>query len=93
MTAFSLLILSLATWRAARLLTQEAGPFALIARLRARVAGDSDEALMTCIYCMSVWAAAGAYLLWHFEVPYILEVGAIAGAAMLLHRHTGGNHL
>ena len=93
MPPLDLLILSLATWRMARLLTQEAGPFALIARLRARVSGDNGEALMTCIYCMSVWAAAGAFALWHFEVPYILEVSAIAGAAMLLHRHTGGNHL
>ena len=87
MPPLDLLILSLATWRAARLLTQEAGPFALIAKLRARVSGENDEALLTCIYCMSVCAAAGAYL------PYVLEVGAIAGAAMLLHRHTGGNHL
>ncbi len=93
MSEFDLLILSLATWRLARLLTQEAGPFALIARLRARVSGDSDEGLMTCIYCMSVWAAIGAFALWRFDVPYILEVAAVSGAAMLLHRHTGGNHL
>ncbi len=93
MTPVDLLILSLATWRAARLLTQEAGPFALIAKFRGRVSGDNDEALMTCIYCMSIWAAAAAFALWRFDVPYVLEVGAIAGAAMLLHRHTGGNHL
>jgi hypothetical protein len=61
--------------------------------LRARVSGENDEALLTCIYCMSVWAAIGAFLLWHFDVPYVLEIGAVSGAAMLLHRHTGGNHL
>ena len=90
MPPLDLLIIALATWRAARLLTQEDGPFDSIAKFRTRYPLGG---LMTCIYCMSIWVGSGAYLLWYYSVPHVLEIGAIAGAAMLLHRHTGGNHL
>lgn len=89
MTLLDLLILSLATWRLTYLLAKESGPFDLLTRLRARFALGG---LSSCVYCWSLWCAAGLYLLALTPAIVLVYILAIAGAAMLAHRYTGGEH-
>ena len=89
MTPLELLILSIATWRLARLLAAEAGPGQILTKLRERfpLGGVFD-----CVYCVSIWMAIAVYLAWLYLPPEIVYVTALSGGAMLLHRYTGGDH-
>lgn len=89
MTPLDLLILSLATWRLARLLTKEDAPYQLMTRFRARF----HLAVLDCIYCTSIWCAIALYLLWQTPAAPIVIVLAISGGAMMLFRYTGGDHV
>lgn len=55
---FRLLLAILATWRLARLIAKEDGPFDIIVRLRQAAGQGVLGALMDCPYCLSVWLAA-----------------------------------
>ena len=80
------LALGLATFYAAYVVARTAGPLDAFKRLRSvRVIGP----LASCLYCVSVYAAIGAYallLVW----PPALYMLAAAGAASFLFRYTGG---
>ena len=54
-SAFVLAVL--ATWRIARLVAKEDGPFDVVLRVRARAGTSVLGRLMDCPYCLSVWAA------------------------------------
>lgn len=84
-----LLLLTFATWRLSYLLTRENAPYNLLGRFRLRYPLGG---LMDCPYCMSVWVAVGLYFLFPY-MPAVVYVLAISGAAMLLHRYTGGDHI
>lgn len=91
MNPFDLLLLTLATWRLSYMLAKEHGPYDLLTTLRGRFALGG---LMTCQYCLSVWCALLLYaLLYHTALAWVVYALAIAGGAMLLHRHTGGDHV
>lgn len=85
MSPLNLFILALATWRLAYLLAKETGPYQLITRFRARFH------LPDCIYCLSVWCAAGLYLASLTPAVVLVYILAISGGAMLAHRYTGGD--
>jgi hypothetical protein len=87
MTPLDLLILSLATWRLAYLLAKEKGPYDILTTLRGRFV------FLTCIYCVSVWAGAGLYLLLTTPAAPVVWMLAASGGAMLMHRYTGGDHV
>ena len=89
LTPFDALILGLATWRIAYLAAKEAAPFGIMTRIRART---TLGGLLTCLYCMSVWAAALMLLLWHTPLQFLVWVAAISGAALMLASWTGANH-
>lgn len=82
-------MLALATWRLSYLLVREDGPYNITKRLRALF---SLGGLLDCIYCVSVWAALLMYGLLPTPAAPVVYVLAISGAAMLMHRYTGGNH-
>lgn len=88
MTALDLLILAACTWRLARLLSQEDGPYNILTRFRARFPLGG---LWECIYCISCWVAPAAYLVYQSPARALVIIGAISGLAMLMHRYTGGN--
>ncbi len=90
MQSLDLLILSLATWRLARMLAAEAGPGNILTKLRKRfpMGGVFD-----CIYCMSVYTAVAVLAAWLYLPAEIIYVTALSGGAMLMHRYTGGDHL
>lgn len=75
----------LATWRLARLVSREDGPFDLIVRLRARAGGGFAGQLMDCPYCLGLWFAAPfALTLADSLVAWVIAWLAIAGGAALL---------
>jgi hypothetical protein len=85
-----LLILSLATWRLAYMLAKENGPYNILTRLRARfVLGG----LTACLYCLSLWVAALLYGLSLTPLEPVVWILAASGGALLLHRHTGADHV
>ncbi len=89
MAPLDLLILSLATWRAAYFVAREAGPFGCMAALRTRFPLGG---LTNCVYCVSVWSALALYAA-YLVLPWLVWVVAASGGAMMLHRYTGGDHV
>lgn len=84
-----LLILALATWRLAYLISKENAPFNLMGRFRTRfpLGGGSS-----CIYCVSVWCAAFWLILWQTPLRPLVYLFAISGAALMLATYSGVNH-
>ena len=100
MTLTYFLIYSLATWRIASLLVQEDGPGNVFRRLREAAGIEHDDngdvylvpdtffaGVLSCIWCCSIWVAAGWTGAWLF-IPEIsvwlaLPFGLSAGAIIL----------
>ena len=62
-----------------------------------RVGNGDSKALQTngaldCIYCISLYVAIGFALLWLTPARPLVYPFALAGAALMLHRYTGGMH-
>lgn len=86
------LIAGLATYRIARMLTEEDGPFSVFLRFRNRYTDDRDWFAIgiRCPYCVGFWVAA-------FVVLFLVVLGlsriehvpllwpAVAGAAVKIH--------
>jgi hypothetical protein len=73
---FEFLLLALASWRLASMLIYETGPFAVFDRLRAAANRLGAGGVFACIWCMSVWVAGAAVLLYHIA-PTMLTITAI----------------
>lgn len=91
MTPLDLLLLSLFAWYVSYILIKTTGPFRLFEHVRSVT---TIGGLLECMYCLSVWMAVLGYILLRLT-PFapVVYVGAIAGAAMIMHRYTGGDHL
>ena len=84
-----LVVLALATWRLAYLVSRERGPWGLVERVRLKLGGA-----LVCLYCASVWTSLLVWALWRVEMGRaVVIVLAISGLALLLHRYTGGDHV
>lgn len=79
-----LLILALATWRLSYMVTSESGWFGVFEIIRNRIGGAT-----TCIYCFSVWASIGLYLIYHTGLQVIVIVLAVSGLALVIRSYTG----
>ena len=86
----------LACWRVSLLLTQETGPWEILARLRDRVGVHYNEyhecegtnelaKALCCVYCTSVWVSV--ILTVGMRLPWLYWL-AIAGGAALLQKWT-----
>jgi hypothetical protein len=77
----------LAVWRLTHLISSEAGPFDLFARLRRSLAGTQAGNMIDCPFCLSMWIAIpGAVFL---QVPLLESVVAwlaLSGAVCLIER-------
>lgn len=92
--AFEFAILALAVWRMTHMLTVDAGPFHIFARLRHWCGADEATYelsvgflgdLLACHWCTSVWVAAPAALLWQGVTLWAAGAWlAFAGASALL---------
>ncbi len=88
-----LVLVALAAWRLALLVTNEPGPFDLLVRLR-RLAGVPAvgevegflPTLFSCILCASAYTTAGMFALYELAGPiYVLPLAAW-GLAVLVDR-------
>lgn len=88
LSALDLLILALASWRLASLLVQEAGPLDVFARFRAH---STLAGLLDCVWCASVWTAAGMLLLWWIGgiAQVFVYALAVSAAGLMLASFTG----
>lgn len=88
MQSLDLIILSLACYLLTDALVNRALPFGVMARIRDK----TQWQVFQCFYCAAFWCGIVVYLLWliNLELIYPLAVG---GGAILLWRHTGGNHV
>lgn len=83
------LLIAIATWRLAYLITSESGPFDIALRFRTRFPLGG---LTTCLKCASVWTAIACYLLWLTPLQPVVWVLAVSGGALMLASYTGVNH-
>lgn len=86
MQPLDLLILTLATWRIAALVSKEDAPFRVMKRIRDRLPEASG---IRCVMCVSIWAAALVLVLWQTPLSFLVTVAAVSGGALMLARYTG----
>lgn len=88
---FWLAISWLAVWRITSLLCYEAGPFALMRRLRKYLKEGGYPKLLTCFHCTSLWISL-IVVLAVFELRWmsILVALGIGGATSITERFLGG---
>lgn len=108
MTPFLLLKLALATWWIAYAVTATDGPGGVFWYMRenwkhgrravriereGQVVTRQIHGLLDCIICLAPWVAALLMLAaLVFKVEAIVDLFAVAGAAILLHGYTGWRH-
>jgi Protein of unknown function (DUF1360) len=82
---FETVLAVLAVWRVAHLLARERGPWDLVSRLHAALAGRPLGALLACPHCVAVWLAVlpAAWLAPGWPHGVLLWL-AIAGGASLI---------
>lgn len=83
-----LLVLALATWYVSYVVVKLPGPFAAFTYARM-----AFRDVATCMYCVGFWSALAGVLAYHAGAFVLVYPFAGIGAAMLLHRYTGGDHL
>jgi hypothetical protein len=89
MAPWSFVLASLAVWRVTHLLHAEDGPWSVLVRLRAPLAGNELGKMVGCFYCLSIWvalpfAALGTGGGWALATVW----PALSGVAILLERLT-----
>lgn len=84
----SLIILAIATWRGAYMLTSETCPFNACVWIRKHL---NLGGVLNCIFCASVWVAGLLLVLWVVDGYWylIVYVLAISGGALVLRSYTG----
>jgi hypothetical protein len=90
LSPFDFLILVIATWRLAHLISSESAPFNVMGRFRERFPLGGGSA---CIKCASVWTAAALLLLWFTPLNPLVWIAALSGAALMLGSYTGASHV
>jgi hypothetical protein len=82
---FRFVVAVFATWRLARLVAREDGPFEIIVKLRVRAADGFVGQLMDCPYCLSLWLAAPfAFALADTVMAWVAAWLAISGGASFI---------
>ena len=82
---FQFVVAVLATWRLARLIAREDGPFDLVVKLRAQAGDGFAGQLMDCPYCLSLWIAMPfALMLADSAAAWVAAWLAISGGASFL---------
>ncbi len=92
---FAFVVISLAGWRLAYMVTNEDGPGDIFGWLRLRFAGPfgrevapgSLDKLLGCVYCLSFWTTSAAALIWALDdtgARYVIFFIAAWGAATAL---------
>lgn len=80
-----LVIIGLASWRVAALISYEDGPFDVFARfrwaigMRPRREYNTLAKMVQCVWCLGVWVAPLMFGLWyvHWAIPMVLAIAAV----------------
>lgn len=92
MTALDFLIIGLATWRLAYMVTHEAGPLHVFRRVRERFPTVNDGGvgeLLHCQYCASVWTGLACVALWLAGAHLVNVVLAASALGLAIASYTG----
>lgn len=90
MQPFDILVLAVATWYIAHLITRSDGPYAVFRKLREAMPMGG---LLTCSVCASIWIATGCYILWMSPLQHLVYLPAIAGASLMAGVYSGATRL
>jgi len=86
---FRFILAALAVWRLTHLVSKEDGPWDLFRRFRSAARPTVFGRLVSCFYCVSVWASLPfAWFVGGSILEMIVGWWAISGAAVLLERAT-----
>lgn len=88
--AVSFVLTALAAWRLTHLLAYEDGPADAVVRLRGSLGDGILGQLADCFDCLGIWVAVALAPALPAPRPWPIRVLALAGAAGLLERATGG---
>lgn len=86
-------VIILATWRLAYLVTSEDAPFKLALRFRTAYPLGG---LTSCLKCASIWTALLCLVLWQYAGVvggWMVMIAAVSGAALMASSYTGVNHV
>jgi Protein of unknown function (DUF1360) len=87
--SFRFVLAALAVWRLTHLISREDGPWGLLRKFRSGVGRTGFGKLISCFYCVSVWASLPfAWFVGGSVLEMIVGWWAISGAAVLLERAT-----
>lgn len=89
MTPHDFLLFALATYYLAYALVHLDLPFDLGKRFRENVTTIGN--MLLCFYCTAFWIAFALYAI-HYRALDLIVISAIAGAASLAFKYTGGHH-
>ncbi len=91
-------LIGLAAWRIAAMLSYELGPFNVFRRFREALGFKHDDKgepkewpsnvvteALSCVWCLGLWAAVAMYGLWQLE-PAIVMVVAAASVVVMVER-------
>ena len=91
-----MVIIGLASWRLAAMLSYERGPFDVFLRFREALGFKHDDkgkptewpsnvvtAALSCVWCLGLWAAAALYGLWQLEPVAVMVVAAASIVVMV----------
>lgn len=82
-----LVLIGLASWRVASLLSWEAGPLRVLTGIRSLLGFSHDGAghpegyrenvatdLLSCVWCLSIWIAGGLWVVWEqvSDIPVLI---------------------
>lgn len=92
---FEFVLLAIATWQIAHIITKDSGPYNLVGAFRTRFPLGG---LTTCLRCCAVWVAIALYAVYLLVTRQpvtgmaVVFVPAISGAALMLASYSGAAH-
>lgn len=90
-TVFTMIVSALASYRVARMLALETGPFGLFAGVRSRFDPKQETWIgkgLNCPYCIGMWASLAAFWVLQYNensvIHFIVYVFAVAGIQTII---------
>jgi hypothetical protein len=89
MQPFDILVLAVATWYIAHVITRTDGPYGVFRKLRKEMPMGG---LLTCITCASIWVALIFWIVWQTPIGAVVYPFTIAGAGLMFGAFSGASH-
>lgn len=89
------LLVGLAGWRLAAMLSYETGPFDVFERIRIRIGMNEVPmrgflpALISCVWCVAVWTCTALWFAWDVH-PVLVALPATWAVAVMVERWNRG---